>query len=140
MDNYRSIIEKFEDFASQHPLIETFTWGQLSDVGRDNEKIKFPLLHAIPTPSNIENTYTDFNFQMLFMDMLDDTEENQLDILKFQHLILQDFLSYFQDATREYNFSISTPVSFQPFLDRLPTRVCGVDATITFRVEASFCL
>ena len=140
MDNYRTIIERFETFAQNHPIIETFTWGQLSDVGRNNEKIKFPLMHAIPTPSNIENTYTDFNFQILFMDMLDDTEDNQLDILKMTHLILQDFLSDFQDATREYNYSIVTPVSFQPFLDRLPTRVCGVDATITFRVEASFCL
>lgn len=140
MNNYRTIIETFESFANQHPVLQTFTWGDLSDVGRNEEKIKYPLMHIIPTPSTINPTYTDFTFQVLFMDLLDDQELNQLDILKETHLILQDFSDYFINDLRDSSFALITPITFQPFIDRLPTRVCGVDATITLRVEGSFCL
>ena len=140
MNNYRTIIETFESFANQHPVLQTFTWGDLSDVGRNEEKIKYPLMHIIPTPSTINPTFTDFTFQVLFMDLLDDQELNQLDILKETHLILQDFSDYFINDLRDSSFALITPITFQPFIDRLPTRVCGVDATITLRVEGSFCL
>jgi hypothetical protein len=140
MNNYRTIIERFETFANQHPLIQSFTWGELSDVGRDKEKITYPLMHVIPTPSTIYPDYSDFNFQVLFMDMLDDTEDNQLDIIKECHLLLQDFSSDFINDKRDYSYALITPIQFQPFLDRLPTRVAGVDASITLRVEGSFCL
>lgn len=140
MNNYRTIIETFESFSDQHPLLETFTWGDLSDVGRNEEKIKYPLMHVIPTPSTINPDYTDFTFQVLFMDLLDDEELNQLDALKEAHLILQDFSDYFINDLRNTTYALITPITFQPFIDRLPTRVAGVDATITLRVEGSFCL
>ena len=140
MNNYRTIIETFENFSNQHPLLKTFTWGDLSDVGRNNEKIEYPLMHVIPTPSSVYEDYTDFTFQILFMDLLDDEELNQLDVLKESHLILQDFSAYFINDLRNTTYNLVTPIQFQPFIDRLPTRVCGVDATITLRVEGSFCL
>lgn len=140
MNNYRTIIERFETFVENHPILETFTWGDLSDVGRNNEKIKYPLLHIIPTPSTINPDYTDFNFQLLIMDLLDDEELNQLDVLKECHLILQDFSNDFINDKQDYTYALLTPITFQPFIDRLPTRVCGVDAAITLRVEGSFCL
>lgn len=140
MNTYKQLIERFENFANNHPIIETFTWGQLSDVGRDNEKIKFPLMHIIPTPSSIEENYTDFNFQLLLMDMLDDTEDNQLNCLNISHLILKDFCDELIYQKKDFSYFLQTPVNFDPFLDRLPTRVAGIDATITIRVEGSFCL
>lgn len=140
MNNYRTIIETFEAFSNQHPLLKTFTWGDLSDVGRNNEKIEYPLMHVIPTPSSVYEDYTDFTFQVLFMDLLDDEELNQLDVLKESHLILQDFSAYFINDLRNTTYALITPIQFQPFIDRLPTRVGGVDATITLRVEGSFCL
>jgi len=140
MNNYKQLIDRFETFSNNHPMIETFTWGELSDVGRNQEKIKFPLLHVIPTPSTIEDNYTDFNFQILIMDMLDDTEDNQLDCLNRSHLILKDFCDELINDRRDNSFFLQTPVPFDPFLDRLPTRVAGVDATVSIRVEGSFCL
>jgi len=140
MNNYKQLIDRFELFSNDHPIIETFTWGELSDVGRNQEKIKFPLLHVIPTPSTIEDNYTDFNFQILIMDMLDDTEDNQLDCLNRCHLILKDFCDELINDRRDNSFFLQTPVNFDPFLDRLPTRVTGVDATVSIRVEGSFCL
>jgi hypothetical protein len=140
MNNYRTIIERFETFVENHPIIKTFTWGDLSDVGRDNEKIEYPLMHIIPTPSSIYPDYTEFTFQLLLMGLLDDEELNQLDLLKQAHLLLQDFCNDFINDKKDYTYALITPVTFQPFIDRLPTRVCGVDATITLRVEGSFCL
>lgn len=140
MNNYRTIIETFEQFATNHPLLQTFTWGELSDVGREQEKIKYPLIHVIPTPSTLNPDYTDFNFQVLIMGLLDDTEDNQLDLLKTSHLILQDFSDYFINDLKSYDYALVTPIPFNPFLDRLPERVVGVDAAITLRVQGTFCL
>lgn len=140
MNNYRTIIESFEGFVEQHPVLQTFTWGDLSDVGRENDKIKYPILHVIPQPSTLEKTYTDFVFNMIIGDMLNEDESNQLDVLKTSHLILQDFAAYYINQLTDNTFELLTPITFSPFLDRLDDVLCGVESTITIRVEASFCL
>ncbi len=88
MNNYRTIIESFEAFAENHPLIQTFSYGDLSDVGRDDNKIKYPILHIIPQPSTLEKDYTDFVFNIIIGDLVNEDESNQLDSLKISHLIL----------------------------------------------------
>ena len=140
MNNYRTIIESFESFANNHPLIQTFSWGDLSDSGRGVDKIKYPLLHIIPQPSTLEKDYTDFVFNLIIGDMVNDDESNQLDILKTSHLILQDFADNYINQTLNYTFQLLTPLTFSPFLDRLDDVIAGVEATITLRVEGSFCL
>lgn len=140
MNNYRTIIESFETFAENHPLVETFSYGDLSDAGRDENKIKYPLMHIIPQPSTLEVDYTDFVFNLIIGDMVNEDETNQLDVLKTSHLILQDFADNYINQTLNYSFQLLTPLTFSPFLDRLDDVLAGVEATITLRVEGSFCL
>lgn len=140
MNNLKSIIDSFNDFASQHPIIQTFTWGRLSDVGRDNEPLNFPLLHAIPLPSTVNDTYTDFLFNIIIADQLDDEEINQLDVIEMSYQILQDFIEYYINQKTENDFFVITPITFTPFLDRFTKVMAGVEAQITLRVEGSYCL
>ena len=140
MNNYRTIIESFESFANNHPVIQSFSWGDLSDAGREDDKILYPLLHIIPQPSTLEKDYTDFVFNLIIGDMVNDDETNQLDVLKTSHLILQDFADNYINQKSNFTFQLLTPLTFSPFLDRLDDVVAGVEATITLRVEGSFCL
>jgi len=140
MNNFKQIIDSFEAFVQQHPIIKTFTWGRLSDVGRNNEPLNFPILHVIPLPSTINDTYTDFQFNIIIADQLDDEEINQLSVLEESHLLLQDFIQYYINQLQDYSFFIQTPVQFTPFLDRFTKVMAGVEAQITFRVEGSYCL
>jgi len=140
MNNFKQIIDSFDAFVQQHPIIQTFTWGRLSDVGRDNEPLNFPILHVIPLPSTINDTFTDFQFNIIIADQLDDEEINQLDVLEESHQLLQDFIEYYINQLQNYSFFIQTPVQFTPFLDRFTKVMAGVEAQITFRVEGSYCL
>jgi len=132
MNNFKQIIDSFEAFVQQHPIIKTFTWGRLSDVGRNNEPLNFPILHVIPLPSTINDTYTDFQFNIIIADQLDDEEINQLSVLEESHLLLQDFIQYYINQLQDYSFFIQTPVQFTPFLDRFTKVMAGVEAQITF--------
>lgn len=140
MNNFKQIIDSFEAFVAQHPIIQTFTWGRLSDVGRNNEPLNFPILHIIPLPSTINDTFTDFQFNVIIADLLDDEDINQLDVLEQSHQLLQDFIEYYINQLQDYTFFIQTPVQFTPFLDRFTKVMAGVEAQITFRVEGSYCL
>lgn len=140
MNNFKSIIDSFEGFASQHPVIRTFTFGELSDTGQDKEPLDFPLFHIIPLPSQMDLEYTDFNFNIIFGSMLDDVKSNQIDIVETCHLLLQDFMEYYTNNKKSFDFYVTTPVTFTPFLDKLSVYIAGVEAQITFRVEGTFCL
>ena len=140
MNNFKSIIDSFEAFASQHPVIKTFTFGELSDTGQDVEPLKYPLFHVIPLPSSMNLEYTDFNFNIIFGDMLDETKSNQIDIVEECHLILQDFMEYYTNNKKSFDFYVVSPITFTPFLDKLSVFIAGTEAQITFRVEGTFCL
>lgn len=140
MNNFKSIIDSFEQFVNQHPVLKTFTFGQLSDTGQDKEPLEYPLFHVIPLPSSMYKEYTDFNFSIIIGDMLDDVKSNQIDIVEECHLIFQDFMEYYINNQMSYTFYVDTPVTFTPFLDKLSVYIAGVEAQITFRVEGTFCL
>ena len=140
MNNIKSIINSFDQFVQQHPILQTFTWGRLSDVGRNNEPLNFPLLHVIPLPSTVNDTYTDFVFNVIIADQLDDEDINQLDVVEMSYEILQDFIAYYINKKTENEYFVEPPITFTPFLDRFTKVMAGVEAQITFRVEGSYCL
>ena len=140
MNNFKSIIDSFEQFALQHPILKTFTFGELSDTGQNVEPLLYPLMHVIPLTSTMDLQKTQFNFSIIFADMLDDVKSNQIDIVEECHLILQDFMNYYINDLKSEVFYVTTPVTFTPFLDRLSVYIAGVEFQISFTVEGVFCL
>jgi hypothetical protein len=140
MNNFKSIIDSFEDFSNQHPVIETFTFGNLSDTGQDEEPLKYPLMHVIPVTSTLTDQYADFNFQIIFGEMLDDVKTNQVNCVEECYMILQDFIEYYTNQLTTSTYHITTPISFTPFLDKLSVYIAGVEASVTFRAEGTYCL
>lgn len=142
---YKDLIKIFYVFAAQHPMIKNWSWGNLSDYQREDYIQKYPALHIVPTPSLIDNTYTNFNFTILFFDLLNEyvgqeTNSNQLDSLSLCHEILNDFYAYFINQLTGYGFFLQNPVNFTPFVDRFIESVVGVEATITIVSEQTACL
>ena len=142
---YKDLIKIFYVFAAQHPILKNWSWGNLSDYQREDYIQKYPALHIVPQPSTIDNTYTNFNFNILIFDLLneyvgDDTKSNQLDSLSLCHEILNDFYAYFINQLTGYGFFLQNPVQFTPFLDRFKESVIGVEAQITIVSEQTACL
>jgi hypothetical protein len=142
---YKDLIKLFYVFAAQHPILRTTSWGDLSDYSRDTYITKYPAIHIVPQPSTIDNTYTNFNFTILFYDLLsewvgDELRSNQLDSLSLCHEILNDFYAYFINQLTGFGFFLQNPVQFVPFVDRFQESVVGVEAQITIVSEQTACL
>ena len=142
---YKDLIKIFYVFAAQHPMLKNWSWGNLSDYQREDYIQEYPAAHWVPTPSTIDNTYTNFNFTMLIFDKLneyvgDEAKSNQLDSLSLCHEITNDFYSYFINQLTDYGFFLQNPVQFSPFVDRFKESVCGVEATITIVSEQTACI
>ena len=144
--NIKTIINLFDYFTQQHPILQTFSWGNLADYSRDTYITKYPAFHAVPQPSLVERTYADFNFSILIYDLLneyidgDPINSNQLDSLSLCQEILNDFYAFFTNQLTQYGYFLTTSVNYTPFMDRFKEDVCGVEATITIRVEQTACL
>jgi hypothetical protein len=142
---YKDLIKIFYVFAAQHPILQTYSWGNLSDYSRDTFITKYPAIHWVPQPSLVDNNYTNINFTMLIYDLLDewvgdDLRSNQLDSLSLCQEILNDFYAFFINQLTGYGFFLQNPVNFTPFSDRFQESVCGVEATITIVAEQSACI
>jgi hypothetical protein len=142
---YKDLIKIFYVFAAQHPILQTYSWGNLSDYSREDYITKYPAIHFIPQPSVINNTSTDFNFTILIYNLLnefvgDDNNSNQLDSISLCHEILNDFYSYFINQLTGFDFYLNDGVSFSPFIDRFPQSVAGVEATITITSLQTACI
>ena len=61
---YKDLIKIFYVFAAQHPILQTYSWGNLSDYSRDTFITKYPAIHWVPQPSLVDNNYTNINFTM----------------------------------------------------------------------------
>jgi hypothetical protein len=142
---YKELLKIFYVFAAQHPLINQWSWGNLSDYQRDNYIQKYVAIHFVPQLSQVNNTYTDFNWTILIFDKLnewvgDETKSNQIDCLSICQQILVDFYAFFTNQLTKYGYFLQDGVQFTPFIDRLKEDVAGVEATISIRVEGTTCI
>jgi hypothetical protein len=142
----KDIIQIFAVFTAQHPILQTFSWGNLADYSRDDYITKYPAFHAVPQPSLVEKNYATFNFNILIYDLLneyvdgDPINSNQLDSLSLCQVILTDFYAFFTNQLTGYDFFLNTSVSYTPFMDRFKEDVVGVEAVITITAEQTACI
>jgi hypothetical protein len=142
---YKDLIGLFYAFAAQHPILQTRSWGNLSDYSREDYITKYPAIHIVPLPSTLDNTSTTFNFTILIYDLLNEyvgveNKSNQLDSLSLCQEILNDFYAFFINQTTGFGFYLQTPISFTPFADRFQESVVGVEASIAIISEQTACL
>jgi hypothetical protein len=142
----KDIIQLFGYFTAQHPILRTFSWGNLADYSRDEYITKYPAFHAVPQPSLVDKNFADFNFNILIYDLLneyvdgDPVNSNQLDSLALTETILNDFYAFFTNQLTQYGYFLTTSVNYTPFMDRFKEDVVGIEATITIRVEQTACI
>ena len=142
----KDVIQIFAVFTAQHPILRTFSWGNLADYSRDEYITKYPAFHAVPQPSLVEKNYATFNFNILIYDLLneyvdgDPINSNQLDSLSLCQVILTDFYAFFTNQLTGYDFFLNTSVNYTPFMDRFKEDVVGVEAVITITAEQTACI
>jgi len=143
--NIKTLIDYFEVFANNHPILRTFSWGNLSDYSRDTFITQYPAIHIVPLPGSIDKTFTDMSFSVLVYDLLNEDvdtplQSNQLDSMALTQEILNDFINEFINELTDFGFFLQMPVQYTPFVDRFAESVCGIEANITITAEQTSCI
>jgi hypothetical protein len=141
----KNLITFFRQFTSNHPILETFSWGNLSDYSREDYITKYPAIHFVPQPSTLGDTSQDITFSVLVYDLLNEyvdnpTNSNQLDSMALCEEIMGDFYNFFVNQLTEYGYYLQTPIPYSYFTDRFAESVCGVEASITITIEQTACI
>ena len=117
MFSINQIHKKFSDFATAHLQINSYGFGDLSEIGqsvaaytvnKDNgtNNITYPSMWVTPQPSSIERHFLKLNFMCLFYDLVNQNEDNSIEVISDTLQMANDFIQYLRTTTNEDNFDI----------------------------------
>ena len=141
----KNLITYFRQFTTNHPILQTFSWGNLSDYSREDYITQYPAIHFVPQPSTLDDTSQDISFSVLIYDLLNEymdnpVNSNQLDSMALCEEILGDFVNDFINQLTDYGYYLQMPVNYTYFVDRFKESVCGIEANITITIEQTACI
>jgi hypothetical protein len=144
--NFKTFHDDFRLLADHHKQLNSFGFGALEDLSywtesrlkQDNptyESPFFPLLYVVPSDATqiIEengSSFTQFDFNVIVMDILDRDLINQVDVLSDTNQILDDIISQFRLSVRDslgcfnQKYYLDDPVECQPFMEQY-SDLCG---------------
>ena len=134
MVNYYQIIQDLSGMAYYHPQINSFGYGDITQITMDIETKKEPVytkMYVVPGNVLLAQNVLQYNFSIIILDRIDDDLSNQKDVMSDTLEICKDiFTILYQSYTASFgNFSNDyTPnwgPSCTPFLERFETILGG---------------
>jgi len=134
--NYRNIIDKLEALANDHVFIKQFGYGNISDISvpEDKEAPDYPYMFVNPIDVNRGNNTTTFNFNLIMMTMVEDTEDDEILGQSRCMQYVEDIVSEFTNTNNHPLYAIALPYTVTPFKERLQDDVVGATAGLTLVV------
>lgn len=138
---YKQIIEDFEEIADKHLQINSFGFGDITQLTMNIETEKEPLytrMYVIPTDTILNQNELTYNFQIIIADRLEDDYSNQRDLMSDTLEICKDVFTILYLS--EYESVWGATVS--PFLERYETVLAGwtMNLTITQPFDYNRCV
>lgn len=138
--NYKQIIQDLSGIAYYHPQINSFGYGDITQITMDIETNKEPVytkMYVVPGSTILNQNRLDYNFSIIILDRINDDYSNQKDVMSDTLEICKDvftilYLSYtaeYGGFTNYYNPLWGPTVS--PFLERFETILGGWTLNIT---------
>jgi len=130
---YEEIITTIESICENHKFVNTFGYGDISDMNTPdtNEAPDYPYMFLNPINIQADNKVSRFTFNLISMTQAKDTKA---DIIKHQSLCIQ----YLTDVISKFNMTlvhplveISTPFTITPFKERFSDDVVGATGALT---------
>jgi hypothetical protein len=160
MRNLYLVLEKINNYLSNHQLISSVTFGDIFDVDLKKQSI-FPLAHVIVNDATFQgsslNTVS-FSLSILVMDVVDESKgdiqneadpfygiDNTQDVLNSTLVVLNGLAQELvkgQLNTDLYQIQDSSSLTCTPFLDRFENKLAGWNMTVdiqTANTEISVC-
>jgi len=130
---YKNLIDNLEGIINSHLFIQTYGYGQLSDIAvpEGGEPPNYP--YAFINPVDVSNGRNSFNctLNLILMTQVNDGQDNELSGQDECMQYIQDIVSVFTNTNNDPLLDISTPFSMTPFKERFQDDVVGATATLT---------
>lgn len=122
--NYKQVIEDLEDFANNHEQINSFGYGDLTQLTMDvltKQEPVYTRLYLLPGDTFLNQNELAYNFQIIVADQLNSDYSNQRDVMSDTLEIMKDVMAQFYLSEYEAVW----PASVQPFLEEYETILAG---------------
>jgi hypothetical protein len=138
--NYKQIIQDLSGIAYHHPQINSFGYGDITQITMDIETKREPVytkMYVVPGQTVFNQNRIDYNFSIIILDRIEDDYSNQKDVMSDTLEICKDlFTILYQSYTSDFGgFSIYyEPLwgpNVSPFLERFETILGGWTLNIT---------
>ncbi len=130
---FHKVLDLLQAFQENSPILNTFGYGNLVDFNKNvsGTTVQYPYLFVVPQSITYNENTTNYQFSMLFTDILDYTRYNEKDIVSDMSLEARRFLSYLKRGIHTFpelynNLDVELPANAIPFLERMGDHVAGV--------------
>jgi hypothetical protein len=139
--NYKQVIEDLEEIARAHEQINSFGFGDITQLTMDIETEKEPeytRMYVVPGNTVLDQNQLTYNFQVIVTDRVNNDYSNQRDLMSDTLEITKDIFTilYLSEYQSEWNASV------EPFLERFETILGGwtLNLTITQPFDYNRCV
>jgi len=145
MVNFKQIIQDLSGMAYYHPQINSFGFGDITQITMDLETKQEPnytKMYVVPGNVNLNQNVLQYNFSIIILDQINDDLSNQRDVMSDTLEVAKDiFTILYQSYTAEFGgFTLDyDPLwgpNVTPFLERFETVLGGW--TINITIEQPF--
>lgn len=131
---YKQIIDQFFAVCQSHKMINTWGYGNLSDIvapyNRDN--IDYPYAFLNPQGHTLGRGNIVYRFNLIMQELTTDTDaeiiQGQSDCLQY----IKDIVAHYYLTLEDYDVNVN--VSVTPFKERFDDTVCGMTAVLEFEL------
>ena len=151
MVNYKQLIQDLSGMAYYHPQINSFGFGDITQITMDVETQKEPVytkMYVIPGDVILAQNVLQYNLSIIILDRINDDYSNQKDVMSDTLEICKDiFTIMYQSYTASFgNFSNDYTPNWGPpcipFLERFETILGGwtLNVTIEQPFDYNYCV
>lgn len=132
---YQQIINDFFQLCEDHKMIQTWGYGQLSDLvdPYNHESLDYPYAFIIPEAHSLRQGEIRYRFQLIMQELV---QGGQSEVIRAQSDALQyikDLLAHYYYTLTQYDFDLNVNVT--PFREKYDDQVAGMTAQIELIVR-----
>ncbi len=127
---YYQIIDDLKGLAQAHEQINSFGFGDLTQLTMDIETKQSPIytkLYVIPNDTILDQNQLTYNLQIIVADRLKDDYSNQRDVMNDTLEIMKDVFTYLYLSEYESEWNATV----EPFLERFEDVLAGWTMNLT---------
>lgn len=121
---YKQILDDFKDFAYYHKQINSWGFGDYTQLTNDvitKKEPEYPRLYFVPNTTRFDENHMHIHYQVIVCDKIEEDLSNQAEVLSDTLEICKDLfsLAYLSDYDAEFDSSL------EPWLERTESVIGG---------------